>query len=191
MINWEADSVFLCDEQTEAAGFARQQKTFLVFVKAAVTCIASYPAARFSCWKVCSRISPSWFGTYTWFELAISVQRNGSGHLCWLGGRLRQHFQGAIPSTVTPQFVSYCSLGQQLSDRCLYIIMFLYFRLKKIKSMHRYCSKSGLLFTVECYWSQTISQLNWYGLILFTVSCDLEHTLKTVFVRDFVRATPD
>lgn len=126
VINWEADCVFLCDEQTEAAGFARQQKTSLVFVKAAITCIASYPAARFSCWQVCSRISPSWFGTYTWFELAIPVLKNGSGHLCWLWGRVSQHFQG-----ISPQFVSYCCLWQQLNDGCLYIILFLYFRLKK------------------------------------------------------------
>lgn len=150
VINWEADSVFLCDEQTEAAGFARQQKTSLVFVKAAITCIASYPAARFSCWQVCSRISPSWFGTCTWFELAIPVLRNGSGHLCWLWERVRQHFQGTIPGIVTPQFVSYCCLGQQLSDGCLYITLFLYFRLKKIQSIwfDTYCSKSGFLFTV-------------------------------------------
>lgn len=188
VINWEADSVFLCDEQTEAAGFARQQKTSLVFVKAAITCIASYPAARFSCWQVCSRISSSWFGTHTWFELAIPELRKGSGHLCWLWGGVWLLENAAFPGTVTLQFIFYCSLGQQLSDGCLYITLFLYFRLWNVRSIwfDTCCSKSGFLFTVVCYWSQ----LNWYELLLFTVSCSLEHIIKRMFVRSFLRATP-
>lgn len=151
VINWEADSVFLCDEQAEAAGFVRQQKTSLVFVKAATTCIASYPAARFSCWQFAVESAPRDLAHAPDLSLQSQCLKNGIGHLCWLWGRVRKHFQGAILGAVTTQFVPYC-----LSDGCLHIILFLYFRLKQITSIwfDTYCSKSGFLLTVVCYWSQ-------------------------------------
>lgn len=58
MINWEVDSMFLCKEQTEAEGFAKQQKTSMAFVRAAITCIASYPQQDFSVGSFAEKLTP-------------------------------------------------------------------------------------------------------------------------------------